>query len=112
MIEEVLEWELGGKLIEFGPFETLIAYSLAILIISGLITEYIFKIVHTKSNITKMSSFLLLAFVMWHLIFVEKNSLADSLLIVFALLLSFVIIIVQKILLWLKTGQITKVNGG
>lgn len=84
MFEELMTLEFGEKMIEFNPFETVIAYSLAILIISGLITEYITRIIHTKSIITKMSSFLLLVFVMWHLVFVEDNSLVDSLLIVFA----------------------------
>ena len=112
MFEEILEWNLAEKMIEFSPFETVIAYSLAILIISGLITEYLVRILKTKSVLTKMSSFLLLAFVMWHLVFVEKNSMADSLLIVLALLLSFFMIIIQKIFLWWKTGQLSKLTGG
>ena len=107
MIEEILQWNFAERMIEFSPLETLVAYSLAILIVSGLITEYFVKVIKTKSIITKMSSFLLLVFVMWHLVFVENNSLADSLLILFALLLSFIMIIVQKVLLWWKTGQLT-----
>ncbi len=112
MIEQILTWDLGNKMIEFSPFETVIVYTLAILILSGLMTEYFVKIIKTKSTLTKVSSFLLLSFLMWHLVFIENNSLADSILILLALLLSFFMIIVQKILLWIKTGQIPKTNSG
>ncbi len=108
MVEEIVMRGFAEKMIEFSPMETVIAYSLAILIISGLLTEYFVKIINTKSIITKMSSFLLLVFALWHLVFIEGNSLANSLLIVFALLLSFIMIIAQKILLWMKSGQFTK----
>jgi len=91
--------------VTFGPVETIVVYTLVIILVSGIITDYFTKVMKSEGIMTKVSSFLLLAIVMGHLIFIEDNSLAETLAIIFALILSFASIIIHKILLYLKGVQ-------
>jgi hypothetical protein len=66
------------------------------------------KVLKTKNIITRLSSFLLLTIVMGHLVFIERNTLVESVLIILALGLSFIVILIQKAWIAVKGMQVVK----
>lgn len=97
-----IDMNFEAPTVSFSPLEAMVVYILVIILISGILTDYFTKIIRTGGIITKLSSFLLLTIVMGHLIFIEDNSLAETITVIFALILSFASIIIHKVLLYFK----------
>lgn len=100
--------DFAPPMITFEPVESFIIYTLTIILLAGIITDYFTKIMHTKSIIIQTSAFLLLSITMGHLVFIENNTMAETITIVLALILSFISIIIHKILLYIKTIQVIR----
>lgn len=84
--------------ISFSPIEYVLIYGLLILTVSSILTEKIIGWFNIKSWTAKISSFLLMASVLGHLIFVENNSLAQSLIIIAIVAISLFTTILHKTL--------------
>ena len=84
--------------ISFNPLEYVLIYGLLILTVSSILTEKIIGWFQIKSWTAKISSFLLMASVLGHLIFVENNSLAQSLVIISIVAVSFFMTVMHKAL--------------
>ena len=82
--------------IQLGYYESLIINFLTIVLLSEILSEYFIKITNTKSRIARIVSFLLLLAVFYHLVFIQQNSIADSMLIIAALVVSFLLMVIKK----------------
>jgi len=94
----VLETLLTPPELSFGPLESFVIYALLILTFSSIITEKVIDLLHVKSMIAKLSSFLLLASVLSHLIYVQNSSFLESILIIGVLVVSFVMMVLHKVI--------------
>jgi len=81
-----------------GPVSSIIINGLVILTISSIVVEKAIDILNIKSKMAKYSSFLLLCFVFSHLIWVEGNSVVESIMIIGVLGLSFIMVVMHKVL--------------